>query len=483
MTGRYEAELNRMRAIEDWRIPKAAALRSALDSLNDAITAVTASEAWDSKTRDAANAALTDIQGQIRTIGDAVTAIDSAVTQANNARRAANDAELPSATVDPFWANAAKGASFVVHPFLGPIAADKAIDVIGDFLGSQREAEAERRVKSIEKSLEPPTDSVRASAEALEAVRYDRMTDGPASDDSGGDGPSVDSPSITYPGGGNSPFNTGPGGGGYPTGGGGGGGGVGEYQPPVPTNPTFPTYPDDPTFPTYPDDPTFPTNPDDTGNWEYDPNGPDVGDGGDDPTVDFPGGGVLPGGSGGGNGGGSSLTPGGTFPGGGTPGGLLPGGAGGGGIGGIVGGGAGAAAIAAGSKIAGIGSMGALGSSGLGGASGAGLKAGGGLLGNSALGGAGGSGGAAGSARPGGIGGIGGVGGAGGTGGAAGSSGAAGSGMRPGMGMMGGAGGDEEEKAKRSGLGGPIAPKLEDEEERGPRAKGAQAGSRGDHAG
>jgi len=51
------------------------------------------------------------------------------------------------------------------------------------------------------------------------------------------------------------------------------------------------------------------------------------------------------------------------------------------------------------------------------------------------------------------------------------------------MGMMGGAGGDEEEKAKRSGLGGPVAPKLEDEEERGPRAKSAQAGSRDDHAG
>jgi hypothetical protein len=48
---------------------------------------------------------------------------------------------------------------------------------------------------------------------------------------------------------------------------------------------------------------------------------------------------------------------------------------------------------------------------------------------------------------------------------------------------MGGAGGaDEEEKAKRSGLGGPIAPKLEDDEEAGPRAKGARAGSRDEPA-
>ena len=49
------------------------------------------------------------------------------------------------------------------------------------------------------------------------------------------------------------------------------------------------------------------------------------------------------------------------------------------------------------------------------------------------------------------------------------------------MGMMGAGGADEEHKAKRSGLGGPIAPKLEDEEERGPRAKSAQAGSRDEH--
>lgn len=49
--------------------------------------------------------------------------------------------------------------------------------------------------------------------------------------------------------------------------------------------------------------------------------------------------------------------------------------------------------------------------------------------------------------------------------------------------MMGGRGkNDDPNKEKRSGLGGPIAPKLEDEGEAGPRARGARAGSRDSHS-
>ncbi|WP_165314255.1 hypothetical protein [Agromyces protaetiae] len=45
--------------------------------------------------------------------------------------------------------------------------------------------------------------------------------------------------------------------------------------------------------------------------------------------------------------------------------------------------------------------------------------------------------------------------------------------------MMGGQGGaGDDEKERRSGLGGPLAPKLEDDEELGPRSKGARAGGR-----
>ena len=469
--GGYEAELNRIRSLSDSIIPKTSALLNSLASLDRALSTVRLSDSWTGSAAEKATADVDEIRTKFSDIRGLVEAIDSAVGEGNDARRTAASAELPSASIDPFWANAAKGASFVIHPVLGPLAADTALDAIGDFMGNQREEAAKQAVENVQKSLVDPTDRIRAASNKLNGIEV-LDSDDQKINDGGLDGPQINAPRIGTPGIPSGPSGYTPGGGGYTPG---GGGGVGEYVPPVPMNPDLPTYPTTPTYPTLPDGP---------GNWEYDPDGPGGpggpgGSDGSDPTVDFPGGGVLPGGPGG-TGGGYPLNPGGTF-----PGGTIGGGGGigtgiGGGIGGVVGGGAGAAAIAAGSKIAGIGSMGALGGSGLGGASGAGLKAGGGLLGNSALGGAGGAGGAGGSARPGGIGGVGGAGGA---GGAAGSSGAAGSGMRPGMGMMGGAGGaDEEEKAKRSGLGGPVAPKLEDEEERGPRAKSAQAGSRDDHA-
>lgn len=471
--GGFEAELQRIRTLDDAMIPRMSAVINAFTSLERALSAVRLSEHWKGSSADGATADIDEIRANVSGILETVKAVDTAIGEGNSTRREIAAAELPSASIDPFWANAAKGASFVVHPVLGPLAADTALDAIGDFLGNQREDRARQIVNDVESSLVEPTNKLDAATTRLNEFDYVSSDPSKRAED-----PlprtQVDRPNIVgTPGFGGGPSGYTPGGGGYqpPT------GGVGEYEPPISTNPTYPTYPTYPTEFTPPTDPTFPDGPD----WEYDPDGPGGPGGSDDgdPTVDFPGGGVLPGGPGG-TGGSNPLTPGSTFPGGTLPGGGSGIGGIGGGIGGVVGGGAGAAAIAAGSKIAGIGSMGALGGSGIGGASGAGLKAGGGLLGNSAAGGAGSAG------RPGGIGGIGGVGGvggAGGAGGASGSSGAAGSGMRPGMGMMGGAGGDEEEKAKRSGLGGPIAPKLEDEEERGPRAKGAQAGSRDDHAG
>lgn len=65
-------------------------------------------------------------------------------------------------------------------------------------------------------------------------------------------------------------------------------------------------------------------------------------------------------------------------------------------------------------------------------------------------------------------------------GGGASAAGAAGGRGGAGTGMMGGggAGGAAEEKQKRSGLGGLIAPKLEDDEELGPRSAAADAGGR-----
>ncbi|MBX3094851.1 MAG: hypothetical protein KF680_10005 [Cryobacterium sp.] len=114
-------------------------------------------------------------------------------------------------------------------------------------------------------------------------------------------------------------------------------------------------------------------------------------------------------------------------------------------------GGAGAAALAAGARLSGAG----LGTGSAGGLGAGGLGAGG--LGAGGLGGAGG-------------------------GGLAGAAGAAGRGGGTPMGMMGG-GGAGSDKEKRRGLGGPMAPKLEDDEELGPRSAAAGAGGRDPESG
>lgn len=478
MVGKNEAELNRIRSLEDWRIPRAASLRTALMSLDRALTAVIDSTGWEGEMAAEARKSLSTLQKNFRTIDTFIGQLTDTIENANSYRRRAASAEIPSAQVDPFWANAAKIGSVVVHPVLGPLAADKALDVIGGFLGNQREEEAKRIVQQIERDLAPSADSLRSASATL--ADFDPRVAMPTPPKPVPPGTNVGAPQIDYPGGGSSPSGSVPGGGG---GGGGqqppnfqtvpgGGGGTGGLNP----GGWDPTYPDG-WDPTDPDgwDPNDPGGVDGT-----DPDGSDSG--GDDPSVDFPGGGVLPGGPGGTGGGGYPGGSGGSgsLPGGSLPGAFVPGG--GGGLGGVVGGGAGAAAIAASSKIASAGAMGGIGGS----ASGAGVKAGGGLLGNSASGGARGAG--TGGIARGGVGGVGGVGGMGGAGGAgsgyAGSAGGGASGAaggRPGMGMMGAGGADEDDKPKRSGLGGPIAPKLEDEEERGPRAKSAQAGSRDEH--
>jgi len=451
MVGKNEAELNRIRSLEDWRIPRAASLRTALTSLDRALTAVIDSTAWEGESAQEARTSLSTLQQNFRLIDTFVGQLTDTIENANSYRRTAASAELPSAQVDPFWANAAKIGSVVVHPVLGPLAADRAVDAIGSFLGNQREEQAAKIIEGIKLGLAPSAVSMQASAAVL--ASFDprvAMPDPPQPPDQPGTG--VDGPHITSPGGGSIPGGVAapgggggvaPGGGGTGGGGGNGGGGNGDGGNGGGGN-------------------NGGGNNGGGGNGGGGNGG--GGNGGEDPTIDSPGGGVTPGGGGGTGGGGAGGS-------GGSGGGSLPGGAfpGGGGIGGAVGGGAGAAAIAAGAKISGFGSMGALGGSGLGGAAGAGVKAGGGLLGSSSLGGAAGAGNPAGTGgRPGAA-----------VGGSGSGTGVAGTG-RTGMGM-GGAGADDEERTKRPGLGGPIAPKLEDDEERGPRARGAQAGSRDDH--
>ncbi|MGK3948466.1 hypothetical protein [Microbacterium sp. K2] len=170
-----------------------------------------------------------------------------------------------------------------------------------------------------------------------------------------------------------------------------------------------------------------------------------------DPSVDSPIGGTLPGYPGGSSGGG---------------GGLLSGGSGGSGtLGAAVVGGAGAAALmgARSASLSGTSGASLFGGGGSGAGAGA-ATAGRGLLGMSGATGPGGFG-VAGSAS-------------GSASGAAGGSAAGAGGRSMAPGMMGGASGDDDKRRERSGLGGPIAPKLEDDEETGPRSRSAQAGSR-----
>ncbi|MFT4258278.1 hypothetical protein [Microbacterium sp.] len=444
-----EAELRRLQTMLDWRIPSARHLTVSLEALERALGTMRLSEYWTGESAELASAEIDDVRAKLTLIAEQIRIVDDVIARANTLRKDLADVELPSGEVDPFWENAVRIGSTVVHPVLGPLAADTALDAIGDFLGGQRREAARAAVARVSAEMDAATKDLRRPIEVLKDVKF-RDTDATqrtADVDITPVGPitGID-PNLPGGGGGGSTF-------------------PGPSTPTVPTDPSVPMDPWSPPNPPVdpptdtwpptdpPTDPWPPTNPP-TDPWTLtDPTGPN-GPGDEDPTVDYPGDGVIP-----------VLDPPGTGTGTGTgPGGYTggtTGGTGGTGLTGVVGGGAGAAAIAASSKIAGFGSMGTLGGAGMGAASSAGLKAGGGLLGNTAVAGTGSPAGAAGGR---------GVGGSG-----------AASGGRPGVGMMRGAGGDDDEKEKRPGLGGPIAPKLEDDEERGPRAKGAQAGSRDDH--
>ncbi|MDQ1204761.1 hypothetical protein [Microbacterium sp. SORGH_AS_0862] len=178
----------------------------------------------------------------------------------------------------------------------------------------------------------------------------------------------------------------------------------------------------------------------------------------------------------------------GTYPGGGqTP--LLPGGSGGVGSGGLGSGGLGSGGLSSG-FVAGAGGAAALGGLGKAAAAGGlgGLRGAGGLGGGAGLAARGGAGGLGGgltaNAGGGAGGGLLGKGGAGGAGVGAGAAGEAAGGSRGATGMMGGggagagAGGGGRSDKKGRGLGGPIAPSIEDDAEFGPRSEGAGAGGR-----
>ena len=435
MTGRYETELGAIVNAPAWGIPNIDQLGQALDHLVNNLTVLVASPGGKGNWATSASDSFAVLQKKYFAARLALPAIDGAIANANNAKSAARDAygRLPGISVPDdvklAVAAAAVGTAIAV-PILGPtpIAAVLVLGMVEGMFGNQREAQAKAALDTLQKDLSTPAGMLRASNLAIASTpvggNTDSVTQNPADGGSqSGSGSVTSRPSPAakryYAGSGFAGL---------------GGSGAGQgFAPGAP--------------------------------------GSSVG-----------------GGSAGSDGASHSSTSadgdlsGGTVPGTGYNGGIGLAGSGGGlgaeglrGLGIGAGSAASAAAVAAAARMGGLGNLGS------------------GSLGGGGLGGGGLGGGAGGGLRVGGLGAAAGKGGSGGTGGLLGSGakatvaassaeegagGAAGS--KSGNSMMGGQGGGAagREKEKRSGLGGLMAPKLEDDEELGPRSAGARAGGR-----
>lgn len=511
MTGDWELRLQRLaEGGVPWDVPTRTELVSGLTALKNVLDRVASDPGLVGRAGTSAQAAFSSTASEVsKQIGYVEDEIPRYLADANDIRSRARDslASLPAGEMTPGQETAVRGAAMGSTFMLGPVsflAGEGATNVINGYLADRREDDARTKFQAHSDELDqismtnPPPFNPTATPD-------DDPSPAPGPGSQPGPG-RVGGRSIEqYPNWDVSPL--GPGGGGSS----GGNGGIdipppttgetpGDYEtlPGTPSGPSeygpFPNgHPDLPTgrppidLENIPPDPT--------------PDGPISG------TPTLPGGiPSLPGGGGGGGGGGLMGTPGG--PGAGLGSGLSAGlvaggggalalgrvgaptgGAGGGlfGGGGAVAGGGGAGGRAGGllGKTPG-GGTGARGVGGLGGvgggaagsstARGAGMRGAG--MGGAAGGGTAGGGTAAGGGRRGAGGAATAAGGARGAGAASGATRGAAGGNR-GVGGMGGPGSrsDRKDEAAR-GLGGPIAPRMEDDEEIGPRSENAQAGGR-----
>jgi len=458
----------------DWDIPALRSLEGSAGALVDMATAMMEESGWKGTAADAANTAFGNMRTNFAALESATTKLLAIIDAANGAkqRAVAKVDGLSSGEVDPGIVAAARTASVVI--FRGTtLPADGAISFIEGILGDKREDEARKAVEELGDDLEVQRKDIHLVREGLQDFK----------------------PAL-------------------------GGGDVPPPEPIEPFVPRTPTYVWTPPAGPQGSAPTpIGSAPGDFAisqpvlnpgpSWVPNP-GTSVD--GDIPTgTSLPGHTTVPGGL-------STLpghgTLGGSLPGGGSGLGVGLGGGNGGGLGGgfgsggmgagIIGGGAAAAAAAAAkARLTGGGNgggIGRIGAGGLGGANGVGAggsangAGGAGRLGAGGMGGAGGAGGV-GGAGAGGAGATGTAGGAGRLGGGgllgsqpgggAGGGGnttvattnAAGAGGRGPGGMMGGGGGNED-RDKRGGLGGLMAPKLDDESDAAPRSAGASAGGR-----
>ena len=425
MTGRYETELAAIVNAPAWGIPNIDQLGKALDHLVDNLTILVASPGGKGNWAASASDSFAALQKKYFAARLALPAIDGAIANANNAKSAARDAycRLPGISVPDevklAVAAAAVGTAIAV-PILGPtpIAAALVLGMVEGMFGNQREAQAKAALDTLQKDLSIPAGGLAASNQAIAATPnkwFGSVAQNPTDGGSqSGSGSVTSRPSPAA-----KRYYAGAGSAGL------GGSGAGQgFAPGAPGSSVG--------------------------------GGSAGSDGASHSSTSADGdlsGGTVPGTGNGGNGLAGAV-----------------GGLGGEGLRGLgigAGSAASAAAVAAASRMGGLGNLGT------------------GSLGGVGLGGGG--------VRTGGLGAAAGKGGSGGTGGLLGSGskatvaatsaeegagGAAGS--KSGNSMMGGQGGGAagREKEKRSGLGGLMAPKLEDDEELGPRSAGARAGGR-----
>lgn len=512
MTGDWELRLQRLaEGGVPWDVPTRTELVSGLTALKNVLDRVASDPGLVGRAGTSAQAAFSSTASEVsKQIGYVEDEIPRYLADANDIRSRARDslASLPAGEMTPGQEIAVRGAAMGSTFMLGPVsflAGEGATNVINGYLADRREDDARTKFQAHSDELDqismtnPPPFNPTATPD-------DDPSPAPTPGSQPGPG-RVGGRSIEqYPNWDVSPL--GPGGGGSS----GGNGGIdipppstgetpGDYEtlPGTPSGPSeygpFPNgHPDLPTgrppidLENIPPDPT--------------PDGPISGS----PTLP---GGIpsLPGGGGGGGGGGGLIgTPGGPgaglgsglsaglvaggggalalgrvgAPTGGAGGGLFGGGgavAGGGGAGGRTGGLLGKTP-GGGTGARGVGGLGGVGGGAAGSstARGAGMRGAG--MGGAAGGGTAGGGTAAGGGRRGAGGAATAAGGARGAGAASGATRGAAGGNR-GVGGMGGPGSrpDRKDEAAR-GLGGPIAPRMEDDEEIGPRSENAQAGGR-----
>ncbi|WDG18498.1 hypothetical protein [Microbacterium sp. Clip185] len=442
----WEQRLRNLAEGPAWEMPNLSAVGPALTSLTTLMNRVASETGFTGETEreaiDQMQKAKADIEDLRRYVEqDLPTAINAANARREEAQRhlEALDSGSLSADAQQTIRNAAAGAT-IVFPGFSVIAGEGAIAAANWFLGSQREAQAKSAVEAVSNALDqdsgafpelPPMENVYGSIPNIpDELRDTNIDTGGPSKPSFQNYPDYNTP-IGVPPGQGGVIMPGPDGG-------------------------------DPRF--------VPNDPDGSG-----PNGtarPPIYNALPAPGVIVHPDGPVDGGVGNYPGGGL-----GTMPGGGS------GGLGGSGSGGMGSGGLSSGFMAGAGGAAALGGLGkAAAAGGLGGLRGAGGLGGAGLA---ARGGAGGLGGGLTANAGGGAGGgLLGKGGAGGVGAGAGAAGEAAGGSRGATGMMGGggagagAGGGGRSDKKGRGLGGPIAPSIEDDAEFGPRSEGAGAGGR-----